>query len=608
MNNLPKFTEKPLEDFFRNSQKAVFEISPNGKKIAFMKPWQNRLNLFVQTIATGEIVQITKATKRDILYYFWANDETIAFLQDKGGDENFSLYTVKVDGTNEKNITPFEKVQVNIIDRLENDEKHILIEMNKRNPQVFDAYKLNLATSELTMIAENPGNINSWITDNEGKLRAAFLTDGLKTRILYRRTEKDQFEQIIETDFKDSCDPLSFTFDNQKLFLMSNLERDTKALYIFNPETKEQEELVFAHNEVDLQNIIVSKKKKKLVAVKYITDKVNYHFFDREREKLQKELEDKLPNFSVEIFNSDKEENIFVLKAFSDTSPVIYYLYDNLKKELSLLAKTCPWINPKEMSEMKAISYQARDGLTINGYLTIPRGKENQHNLPVVINPHGGPWTRDYWGFNPVVQFLANRGYAVLQMNFRGSTGYGKKFAQAGYKEWGKAMQNDITDGVNWLIKKGIANPKRIAIYGGSYGGYAALAGITFTPELYKCAIDYVGLSNLFTLFETFPPYWENIRKMAEEMIGSPTEDKDLLKAASPIFHIDKIRCPLLVAQGANDPRVKQEHSEQIVAALKAKNIPVEYMLKDNEGHGFHNEENRFDFYGAMEKFLAKYL
>ncbi len=612
MNISPKFSvsEKPLEYFFKNPEKTNFQISPNGKKIAFMKPWQDRLNVFIQTIATGEITQVTRVKARNIADYFWANDQTIAFLQDKGGDENFSLYTVNTNGENEKNLTPFEKIKVQIIDILDNDNQSLIIGLNKRDPHAFDAYKLNLTTASLTLIAKNDGNITSWLTDNEGKIRIAIAKNNTNTEILYRKREEDQFQKIMKIDFKDQFLPLKFTPDNQKLYVISNLGSNTSALYLFNPESKIQEKLLFGHNDVDLDeyDLIVSRKKKDLIGYKYVTDKTHYHFFDRKREQLQRELQGKLPNVFLEILNSDREENIFIIKIFSDTTKAIYYLYNSEKKELSLLAKTCPWINPEEMSAMKPISYKARDGLTIHGYLTLPKGKENEKNLPLVVNPHGGPWLRDYWEFNSEVQFLANRGYAVLQMNFRGSLGYGKKFMEAGYKEWGKAMQDDISDGVNWLIKKGVIAPKRIAIYGISYGGYAALAGITFTPELYACAIDYVGLSNLFTVFENLPPYWEQIRKDLEEKIGSPTEDKELLEAVSPIFHIDNIKCPLFVAQGANDIRVKKEHSEQIVAALKSKNIPVEYMIKDNEGHGFSNEENRFDFYRAMEIFLAKYL
>ena len=259
------------------------------------------------------------------------------------------------------------------------------------------------------------------------------------------------------------------------------------------------------------------------------------------------------------------------------------------------------------MAPMTPVQYIARDGLTIHGYLTLPAGSDGK-NLPVVINPHGGPWARDTWGFDGEVQFLANRGLAVLQMNFRGSTGYGRAFWEAGFKQWGLAMQDDITDGVKWLIEQGIADPERIGIYGGSYGGYAVLAGLAFTPDLYACGVDYVGVSNLFTLLETIPPYWELGRQMMYEQIGHPDKEKELLKAASPVFHAERIRAPLFVAQGANDPRVKKAESDQIVEAMRKRGVDVEYMVKDNEGHGFLNEENRFDFYRAMERFHAKHL
>jgi dipeptidyl aminopeptidase/acylaminoacyl peptidase len=274
---------------------------------------------------------------------------------------------------------------------------------------------------------------------------------------------------------------------------------------------------------------------------------------------------------------------------------------------LTKLVDVAPWLKEDQLAHMKPIEYQSRDGLTIHGYLTLPLGREAK-NLPVVINPHGGPWFRDTWGFNPEVQFLANRGYAVLQMNFRGSTGYGRKFWEASFKQWGQKMQDDITDGVQWLVKQGIADPKRVAIYGGSYGGYATLAGVTFTPDLYAAAVDYVGVANMFTFMKTIPPYWKPFLDQMHAMVGDPVKDKALLEAASPVMHADKIKTPLFVAQGAHDPRVNKAESDQMVAALKKRGVDVEYMVKENEGHGFHNEENRFDFYEAMEKFLAKYL
>jgi len=300
-----------------------------------------------------------------------------------------------------------------------------------------------------------------------------------------------------------------------------------------------------------------------------------------------------------------------IVRTYSDRSLGSYYFYQIDRQGNTIkffkITDVSPWLDENKMAIQKPISYKTRDGLTIHGYLTLPKNLKHK-NLPVIINPHGGPWARNNWGFNSEIQFLANRGYAILQMNFRGSTGYGKRFWTAGFKQWGRKMQDDITDGVKWLIKKGIADPKRIGIYGGSYGGYAVLAGLAFTPDLYACGVDYVGVSNIFTLLKTIPPYWKPILDMLYEMVGDPKKDKKLLTAVSPVFHADKIKAPLFVAQGANDPRVKKAEADQIVNALKKRGIAVQYMVKENEGHGFHNEENRFDFYKAMEHFLWKHL
>ena len=296
-----------------------------------------------------------------------------------------------------------------------------------------------------------------------------------------------------------------------------------------------------------------------------------------------------------------------IVRTFSDKSRGAYYYYDHVSNEFEKLADISPRLNEDEMAAMEPIQYQSRDGLTINGYLTIPRGAEPKM-LPVIVNPHGGPWARNRWGFDSEAQFLANRGLAVLQVNYRGSTGYGKAFWKASFKEWGRKMQDDITDGVNWLIREGIADRQRIGIYGASFGGYATLAGLAFTPDLCVCGVDYVGISNIFTWLKTIPPYWEPYRQMWREMIGDPEKDKELLIAGSPYFHAGRIKAPLFVAQGANDPRVKKAESDQIVAELEKRGIEVQYMVKDNEGHGFRNQENRFKFYRAMEDFLSKHI
>ena len=601
----------PLKDFFRNPEMSSFSLSPDGKHISYMKPWEegNRMmNVYVRPIDSNDEIRITDASKRSLYGYFWINDNRIAYVQDKGGDENIHIYAVDIDGKNNIDLTPFENIQARITDDLEDDPNFMLVALNKRNPQIHDVYRLNVNNGDMDMIAENPGNISGWGTDHDGKLRIATTSDGVNTSLLYRENEDDDFKSILTTNFKESVSPLFFTFDNKELYVSSNRGRDKSAIFKFDLETAKEGELIFEHDEVDVYGLMSSKKRKVITGVSYTTDKRQIHFFDKWRENLQSTLESQLKGVEVAISGLSKDETKAIVVTYSDRSRGTYYYYDIENDNLTKLADLSPWLNEDDMAFMKPIKYKSRDGLTIPGYLTLPLDYKKGEKLPVVINPHGGPWARDNWGFNPEIQFLANRGYAVLQMNFRGSVGYGREFWEISFKQWGKTMQDDITDGVNWLIEEGIADPDRIAIYGASYGGYATLAGLTFTPDIYACGVDYVGVSNIFTLLETLPPYWELGRQMMYEMIGNPETEKELLEAASPLFHIDKIKAPLLVAQGANDPRVKQAESDQIVDALKAKGIDVPYILKEDEGHGFYNEENQFDFYQEMEKFLDKHL
>ncbi|MFC2165686.1 prolyl oligopeptidase family serine peptidase [Acidobacteriota bacterium] len=580
---------------------------PDGEHFALLMPWETRLNIHVQKVGEDKITRITSSTARDIVGYFWANNSRIVYIQDKEGDENWKGYAINIDGSDEKELTPFEKVQVRLVDDLEDDEDHMLISLNKRNPRIFDVYRINIVTGEMEMIAENPGNIMGWQTDHDGKLRVAVTSDGIYSSLLYRDTEEEEFQVLVTTNFKDSVSPLFFTYDNKNLYIASNIGRDKSAIYEYDVEKKEQTRLIYEHPEVDVSGLIRSDKQKIITGVVYVTDKRQYHFFDQEREQLQKNLEERLPGYEVVVSDSSKDERKLLVRTYSDRSLGSCYYFNRDLEEFIKLADVSPWLKEDEMAEMKPITYTARDGLTIHGYLTLPNGLKPK-NLPVVVNPHGGPWYRDSWGFNPELQFLANRGYAVLQMNFRTSTGYGREFWEAGFKQWGLAIQDDISDGVKWLIEEGIADPERVGIYGGSYGGYCTLAGLTFTPDLYACGVDYVGISNIFTWMKGFPAYWKPLLDVMYEMIGDPEKDKELLERGSPIFHVDKITAPLFIAQGANDPRVPKDESDQMVEALKKRGIDVPYMVKENEGHGFRNEENRFDFYRAMEEFLGKYL
>ena len=597
----------PMEDFFRDAEKAAFRISPNGQMIIFRAPHMGRMNVFVQKLGDTAATPVTHETERSIYNAFWESDDRIIFTKDIGGNENMHVLSVKPDGTGLTDHTPFEKARADVVDILEDKPDELLIQHNLRNPEVFDVYLLNTATNEMKMVAENPGNITGWVTDHDGKIRAAVTSDGVNTSLLYRDNEQDKFKTVITTSFKETLAPLIFTFDNKNLFCLSNLGRDKTALVEFDPLTAKEVRVIFENPEVDVVDIGYSKLRKVLTVAYFETEKLQKHFLDTEAENIDNKIKTQIPNYIFQINNMSKDETKMLIYTNSDRYFGGYYLYDLTAGSLSKLADFKPWLKETDMAEMKPVSYQSRDGLTIHGYLTLPKGIKAE-KLPVVVNPHGGPWARDSWGFNPEVQFLANRGYGVFQMNFRGSTGYGRKFWESSFKEWGRTMQNDITDGVKWLIKEGIADSSRIAIYGGSYGGYATLAGITLTPELYCCAVDYVGVANMFTFMKTVPPYWEPLRQMFYEMIGDPVKDSLMLAEVSPVFHADRIRCPLLVAQGKNDPRVNINESNQMVDALKKRGVAVEYMVKDNEGHGFYNQENQFDFYRAMEKFLGEYM
>ncbi|MGB3778527.1 MAG: S9 family peptidase [Tunicatimonas sp.] len=565
------------------------------------------MNLHIQKIGSDEVNRVTNVTERDIAGYYWADDEQLVYLQDNGGDENFYLTVVSRDGQNDRPLTKFDGVKTQLIDDLEDISDQAIVGLNQRNPEVFDAYRLNIRTGSLDLIAENPGNIVGWITDHAGALRMAATTDGVNTTLLYRGSEEEDFRPLITTNFKESVSPLFFTFDNQNFYASSNRGRDKSAIVKIDSTTGEELETLFEHPEVDVSNLSYSHKRKVLTGIAYTTWKTERKFLDSQAEQRYNWLKQELGDYEIAITSSNKDEDKFIVRTYSDRSLGAYYFYDASADTVEKIIEVSPWLREAEMAEMKPITYTARDGLTIHGYLTLPVGTEAK-NLPVVVNPHGGPWARDRWGFNPEVQFLANRGYAVLQTNFRGSTGYGRTFWEASFKQWGLSMQDDITDGVNYLVEQGIADPKRVAIYGGSYGGYATLAGLAFTPDLYACGVDYVGVSNLFTFLQTIPPYWKPMLEMMYEMVGNPEDLKEQFEQTSPALQADKIKAPLLIAQGAKDPRVNIAESDQIVEALRQRGVEVEYLVKENEGHGFHNEENRFEFYEAMEHFLAEHL
>ncbi|WP_375138485.1 S9 family peptidase [Rubrivivax albus] len=609
----------PLRDFFRNIDRGYYRVSGDGRTLGFMQPAlgddgkTKRLNIFVQPLdgsrPVGEPRQLTRESARDISNYFWKGGDTLLYTKDFGGDENFHVVAVDAASGKITDLTPFENVRAAVLDDLPQDPQHVLVQHNQRDKRAFDVYRVNVKTGAQTLVAQNPGNIIGWQTDHTGAVRMGVASDGVNNTLLYRATEAEPFKPLLTTDFRTQVNPQFFDAANAKFYAISNRGRDKAALVLIDPAKPDAEELIYAHPKVDLDGAAWSRVRQTLALAAYNVDKPGRHYFDAETRRMFERLEKQLPGNSLILQSATLAEDKYVVAAFNDRTQGARYLYDAKADTLALLGEISPWLKTEQMAAMQPIRYTARDGLEIPGYLTLPLGRPAK-NLPCVVNPHGGPWARDGWGFNPEVQFLANRGYCVLQMNFRGSTGFGRAFWEASFKQWGLAMQDDITDGVQWLIQQGIADPKRIAIYGASYGGYATLSGVTKTPDLYAAAVNYVGVSNLFTFMNTIPPYWEPFRQQMYQMVGNPEDaaDKARMTATSPALNADKIKTPLLVAQGARDPRVNKAESDQIVAALRARGVDVEYIVKDNEGHGFANEENRFEFYGAMERFLAKHL
>lgn len=609
----------PMRDFFRNIDRGYFRLSSDGALLGFMQPAlgddgkTRRMNIFVQRLEGGRPVgeprQVTRESARDIPNYFWKGPGTLLYTKDFGGDENDHVVAVDAATGRVTDLTPHEGVRAAVVDPLVDDPDHILVQHNRRDRRAFDVYRIHVRTGEQTLVAQNPGNVVGWQTDHAGRVRLAVASDGVNNTVSYRARDGEPFRTLFTTDFRTSVSPLFFDADNRLFHAVSNRGRDKSALVLIDPERPTQERVLHEHPKVDLDGAEWSRQRKTLTYASLNVDKPERHFFDDTMRRMFQRLQSRLPGMTLGLQSATLAEDRFIVSASSDRTQGARYLYDARSDTLTLLGEISPWLKAEQMAPMQPVRYTARDGLEIPAYLTLPVGR-TARNLPCIINPHGGPWARDSWGFNPEVQFLANRGYCVLQMNFRGSTGFGRSFWEASFKQWGLAMQDDVTDGVQWLVRQGIADPKRVAIYGASYGGYATLSGITKTPELYAAAVNYVGVSNLFTFMNTIPPYWEPFRQQMHEMVGNPDNpaDRARMTATSPALNAERIRTPLLVAQGARDPRVNKAESDQIVEALRRRGVDVQYIVKDNEGHGFANEENRFEFYRAMEAFLGRHL
>ena len=599
----------PREVLFGNPAKAAPKISPNGEFLSYLAPVDNVLNVWVRTAGAEDDRPVTKDDNRGIRIYFWAADSKhIMYLQDVGGNENWRLHGVNLETDEVKDFTPFDEVQVRITDRNKHFPNELLIAMNKENPRVHDVYHLDLSSGELRLVAKNPGNYIGWVTDSQFKVRGALVaTPEGGFDLLIRENEAAEWEKIVSWSAEDSLNsaPVTFSKDGDSIYLLDSRDVNASRLVKLNIPTSNIE-VIAEDPQYDVVGVMIHPDTYEVQAVTFYKARKELVVLDESIREDFKTIGN-LDHGDFFVTGRDNSDDTWLVAFTKDSGPVSYYAFERETQKGVFLFNHMPDLKRYTLAPMEPISFVSRDGLTIHGYITYPPGKDRA-NLPMVLNVHGGPWYRDTWGYNSEAQWLANRGYVCLQVNFRGSTGYGKEFLNAGNKQWGGKMHDDLVDAVNWAVGQGIANPKKVAIYGGSYGGYAALVGATFTPDLFRCAVDLVGPSNLITWIETIPPYWSTLLATLHKRIGNPETEEEFLKSRSPLFKVDEIKIPILIAQGANDPRVKQAESEQIVEAMEKKGIEYEYMLFPDEGHGFAKPENRLKFYAAAEKFLAKYL
>lgn len=598
----------PREVLFGNPEKTGTEISPDGKLLGYRAPHEGVLNVWVRTVGQDDDRVVTADTKRGIRWFIFQYDsEHILYIQDVEGDENWHVYQTNLKTDNTRDLTPFQHIQARIVAVDPNFPDQILVGLNIRDRKLHDVYRIDLRNGAVELDTENPGDVAGWSVDNHLQVRAAqvFLPEG-GTEIRVRDKVDSPWRSFQKWSADESFGGvIGFTPNNEGVLVISSVEANAARLLQMDLATGNST-LLAEDQQYDVSNAMIHPQKHTLEAVQFVRERSEWVLLDK---SLQPDFEAirqaRAGDFG--IASRDLEDKTWIVAYDVDNEPYTYYIFDRTTKKATRLFSNRPALEKYQLAKRQPISFKARDGMTIYGYLTLPIGVPSK-NLPLVLNVHGGPWGRDTWGLDNEAQWLANRGYAVLQINFRGSTGYGKAYLNAGDREWAGKMHDDLIDGKKWSIKQGYADPKRVAIYGGSYGGYAVLVGLTFTPDEFACGVDIVGPSNLVTFLKSIPPYWVPIQSIFDKRLGKVDTDEEFLKARSPLFKVDQIKKPLLIAQGANDPRVKQAESDQIVAALRAKNLPVTYVVYTDEGHGFARPENRLDFYGRAEEFLAKHL
>ncbi len=614
----------PRDDLFGNPEKASPHISPDGTRLAYLAPDEGVLNVWVRSVGHADDRAVTRDRLRGIRFFLWAYDGThLLYIQDSGGDENWHVWGVNLETGDIRDLTPYENVQAQLIAVEPAFPNEILVGLNLRDATVHDVHRIDLTSAEVTLDTENPGDIVGWVADSRFRIRGAqaALPDGgfqLRVRqaapaprppILGEMAEAgfSEWRQLITWGPEEEGQPYGFTPDDRSLYIGSSIGSDTQELRTIDTETGREETLA-SNPAVDLGEVIVHPTRHHVQAVGFNEDRLDWQILDTDIAGDMETLQG-FRDGEVHVASRSLDDRTWIVLYMLDNAPAAYYTYNRDSRSIEFLFTTRPVLEKQTLAQMQPVHITSRDGLTLHCYLTLPPGDAGAVKyLPLVLNVHGGPWARDHWGYHSEAQWLANRGYACLQVNFRGSTGFGKRFLHAGDREWGAKMHDDLLDAVDWAVAQGIADRNRVAIYGGSYGGYAALVGAAFTPEVFACSVDIVGPSSIRTLIASIPPYWEPLKQLFFVRVGNPDTEPEFLDSRSPLYKADQIQRPLLIAQGANDPRVKQAESEQIVQALRDRGKEVEYLLFEDEGHGFARPENRLKFYAHAEKFLAKHL
>jgi dipeptidyl aminopeptidase/acylaminoacyl peptidase len=599
----------PRSVLFGNPERVSPQLSPDGTRLAYAAPLDGVMNVFVRTVGAEDDRPVTRETVRPVRSFQWSEDgRYLLYPQDVGGDENFHVLCAPADGDGAatRDLTPGEGVRASVVATDPAFLGTVLVSTNRRDPRVMDVYRCDLATGELTPAAENPGNLVGWTADRTLAVRAAVATrpDG-GSDLRVRDSAEGEWRTLVSVPFGETASPLAFSDYGKTLFLLTDAGVNTVRLYAADLATGERT-LLHAREDTDVAGVLMHPTEHRNQAVAYNRARAEWVPLDPEVAPDLDAIRAAVPG-DWRVISRDDADRTWLIGETRDSGSARYHTYDRASRTVSPLFSAQPALDEFTLSPMTPVDIPARDGLVLPSYLTLPAGREPK-NLPLVVSVHGGPWARDAWGYSPYVQWLANRGYAVLQVNYRGSTGFGKAHVNAGNREWAAKMHDDLVDAVGWAVAQGYADPARIAIFGGSYGGYATLVGLTFTPELFACGVDVVGPSNLLTLLESIPPYWAPLKAQFVQRVGDPQTEPEFLKSRSPLFFADRIVRPLFVAQGANDPRVKQAESDQIVAAARKNGKDVTYLLFPDEGHGFARPENNIKFAAAAEAFLARHL